>query len=169
MPNTAPPPTLPAPGLPGPPSRGAAVLRGLGAWLLASAWGSVVQTQFNLQALAELPVAGAGLTPGLRLATTLQDLLHFGPLFGGLVLAGGLPALALAAWLAPRLRAVGAARTGLFALAALLGVIAAVRCVDAVAPMPVFIDATRSSLGLLLVCAGAALGGAWLGRPRARS
>jgi len=39
--------------------------------------------------------------------------------------------------------------------------VAAVRAVDALAPMPVFIDATRGWAGLLGMAAGAALGG-WL-------
>jgi hypothetical protein len=124
-------------------------------WLLAAAWGSVVQTQFNLQALVAL---GVPVPPGLRALTTLQDLAGFAPVYAGILAAGWLPALGLAAWLAQRWPA---ARTALFTTAAGLGMVVAVRAVDALAPMPVFIDATRGWLGLLIMAAGAALGG-WL-------
>ena len=123
------------------------------AWLLAAAWGSVVQTQFNLQALVAL---GVDVPPGLRALTTLQDLAGFAPVYAGILAAGWLPALGLAAWLARRQPAW---RTALLTSAAGLGMMAAVRAVDAVAPMPVFIDATRGWPGLLTMAAGAALGG----------
>ncbi len=42
-----------------------------------------------------------------------------------------------------------------------MGMVVAVRAADALAPMPVFIDATRGRLGLLSMAAGAALAG-WL-------
>lgn len=132
------------------------VLAAVGAgWLLAAAWGSVVQTQFNLQALVAL---GVPVPPGVRALTTLQDLAGFGPVYAGILAAGWLPALSLAAWLARRWPA---ARTALFTAAAGVGMVAAVRAVDALAPMPVFIDATRGWAGLLSMAAGAALGG-WL-------
>lgn len=124
-------------------------------WLLAAAWGSVVQTQFNLQALATL---GVPVPPGVRALTTLQDLAGFAPVYAGILAAGWLPALGLAAWLARRWPA---ARTALFTAAAGAGMVAAVRAVDAVAPMPVFIDATRGWPGLLGMAAGGAVGG-WL-------
>ncbi|MBC7939646.1 MAG: hypothetical protein H7Z19_07760, partial [Chitinophagaceae bacterium] len=68
-------------------------------WLLAAAWGSVVQTQFNLQALVAL---GVPVPPGLRALTTLQDLAGFAPVYAGILAAGWLPALGLAAGLARR-------------------------------------------------------------------
>jgi hypothetical protein len=138
------------------PRRWPRVLQALAAgWLLASAWGSVVQTQFNLQALVAL---GVPVPPGLRALTTLQDLAGFAPVYAGILAAGWLPALGLAAWLARRWPA---ARTALFTAAAGAGMVVAVRAVDALAPMPVFIDATRGWPGLLSMAAGATLGG-WL-------
>ncbi|MBX9716494.1 MAG: hypothetical protein K2X42_07870 [Burkholderiaceae bacterium] len=124
-------------------------------WLLAAAWGSVVQTQFNLQALMPL---GVPVPLSLRALTTLQDLAGFAPVYAGVLAAGWLPALSLATGLA---RPWPAARTALFTAAAGLGMVAAVRAVDALAPMPVFIDATRGWPGLLSMAVGAALGG-WL-------
>ncbi len=128
------------------------------AWLLAAAWGSVVQTQFNLQALTDLGVA---VPAGLRIRTTLQDLAAFAPVYGGILAAGWLPAFAIAAWLARRLPAW---RGPLMALAAGAGMVAAVRAVDAVAPMPVFIDATRGLAGLSSMATGCLLGGALYAR-----
>lgn len=127
----------------------------LAGWLGAAAWGSVVQTQFNLQALVAL---GMPLPLDLRALTTLQDLAGFAPVYAGILAAGWLPALGLAAWLARRWPT---ARTALFSAAAGIGMVAAVRAVDALAPMPVFIDATRTGFGLLSMAAGAAAGG-WL-------
>lgn len=123
--------------------------------LLAAAWGSVVQTQFNLQALVAL---GIDVPAGVRAVTTWQDLIGFGPVYAGILAAGWLPALALAAFIARR---YPAQRTALLAAAAGLGLAAAVRAVDAAAPMPVFIDATRGVSGLLAMAAGAVLAG-WL-------
>ena len=125
------------------------------AWLLATAWGTVVQTQFNLHALTTL---GVDVPISLRAQTLVQDLLGFGPVYGSLVAAGWLPALAAATWLARRWPNW---RSTLLAAGAGLGLIAAVKAVDAVAPMPAFIDATRGLPGLLLMAAGAVLAG-WL-------
>ena len=124
-------------------------------WLLAAALGSVVQTQFNLQALVEL---GVLMPLDLRALTTLQDLVGFAPVYAGILAAGWLPALGLAARLTQRWPA---ARSTLFPAAAGTGMVAAVRAVDALAPMPVFIDATRGWPGLLSMAAAAALGG-WI-------
>lgn len=128
------------------------------AWLLAVAWGSVVQTQWNLQALAAL---GVDMPWAVRARTTWQDLLAFAPVYGGIVAAGWLPALVLAALIARRWPA---GRGALLAAAAGAGMVAAVRAVDAVAPMPAFIDATRHMPGLLSMAAGAVLAGALYAR-----
>lgn len=125
------------------------------AWLTASAWGSVVQTQFNLNALtaADLPLP-APITLGLRLQTTAQDLLGFGPAYAALVLLAWLPALGLAALLG---RHWPARRSTLYTAAGGLGLVVAISAVNAVAPMPALIDATRSPLGLGLMALGCAL------------
>ncbi|MDP1780406.1 MAG: hypothetical protein U1C47_15170 [Hydrogenophaga sp.] len=123
------------------------------AWLLATAWGSVVQTQWNLQALLDLGVA---IPMAERARATLQDLVGFAPVYAGILVAGWLPALAVAALVARRWPN---GRSPLLAVAAGAGMVAAVRAVDAVAPMPVFIDATRHLPGLLVMAAGAVLAG----------
>ena len=113
------------------------------AWALAAAWGSVVQTQWNLQALVDV---GVSVPVSDWVRVTGQDLIGFAPVYGGILAVG---------WLLP------AGRSALLAAAAGVGMVAAVRTVDAVAPMPVFIDATRHLPGLLAMAAGAVLAG-WL-------
>lgn len=123
------------------------------AWLLAAAWGSVVQTQWNLQALVDL---GLDIPGTERASATWQDLIGFAPVYAGILAAGWLVALPVAAFLARRWSAW---RSPLLATAAGAGMVASVRAVDAVAPMPVFIDATRHLPGLLAMAAGAVIAG----------
>jgi hypothetical protein len=153
--------TLAAPGLQGQRFRQRSWPRRLAllavAWLAAAAWGSVVQTQFNLQALTGL---GVELPAAVRLQTTLQDLAGFGPMYAGLLAVAWLVALPAAALLARR---ASRWRALLFGAAAGVGLVAAVQAVNAVAPMPHLIDATRSAAGLLTMAAGCAAAGAWYG------
>ncbi len=123
------------------------------AWVLAAAWGSVVQTQWNLRALVDV---GVEIPAGDWLRVTAQDLVGFAPVYGFILAVGWLFALPVASGLA---RWWPAGRTVLLAAAAGVGMVAAVRTVDAVAPMPVFIDATRHLPGLLGMAAGAVLAG----------
>lgn len=132
------------------------------AWVLAAAWGSVVQTQWNLQALVGL---GIDVASAERARATWQDLIGFAPVYGGILAVGWLIALPVASWLARRWPAW---RSALLAVAAGVGMVAAVRAVDAVAPMPVFIDATRGLPGLLAMASGAALAGLLYARFTAR-
>ena len=133
------------------------------AWLLAAVWGSVVQTHWNLQALVDL---GVNIPAYERARTTWQDLIGFAPVYAGILAAGCLPALAVAAFMARRWPA---GRSPLLAAAAGAGMVAAVRCVDLVAPMPVFIDATRHLPGLLAMAAGAVIAGLLYARLTMRS
>lgn len=123
------------------------------AWLLAAAWGSVVQTQWNLQALVNL---GVDIPATERASATWQDLISFAPVYAGILAAGWLLALPVAVLLARRWPVW---RSPLLAAAAGVGMVAAVRTVDAVAPMPVFIDATRHLPGLLAMATGAVIAG----------
>lgn len=125
----------------------------LGAALVAAVWGSMAQTQITMNALVALDVA---MPWGLRLTTTLQDLVGFGPVYLGMVLVAWLPAFAVAGWLARR---APHWRWALFPLAAGVALAAAFAFADAVAPMPVFIDATRGATGTLAMVLGGVLGG----------
>ena len=60
------------------------------AWLLAAAWGSVVQTQWDLQVLVDL---GVDIPATERASATWQDLISFAPVYGGILAAGWLLAL----------------------------------------------------------------------------
>lgn len=132
------------------------------ACLLAAAWGSVVQTQWNLQALVGV---GVDIPASERARATWQDLIGFAPVYAGILATGWLPALPVAAFLARRWPAW---RSPLLAAAAGVGMVAAVRAIDALAPMPVFIDATRHLSGLLAMAAGAVVGGFVYARLTAR-
>lgn len=123
------------------------------ALLLAAVWGSVVQTQWNLQALVKL---GVDIPASTHASVILQDLISFAPVYVGILACGWLPALPAALFLARR-RPVW--RSPLLAAAAGVGMVAAVRTIDAVAPMPVFIDATRHLTGLLAMAIGAVIAG----------
>lgn len=125
------------------------------AWVLAAVWGSVVQTRWNLSALVDV---GVSIPASEWVRVMAQDLVGFAPVYGGILAAGWLIALPVASGLA---RWWPAGRSALLALAAGAGMVAAVRAVDAAAPMPVFIDATRTWPGLLAMAAGAVLAG-WL-------
>ena len=125
------------------------------AWALAAAWGSVVQTQWNLRALVDV---GVSIPVSDWQRVTAQDLIGFAPVYGGILAVGWLFALPVASGLA---RWWPEGRSALLAAAAGVGMVAAVRTVDAVAPMPVFIDATRHLPALLAMAAGAVLAG-WL-------
>ncbi|MDQ2075847.1 PQQ-dependent sugar dehydrogenase [Marinimicrobium sp. ABcell2] len=120
--------------------------------------GSLIQTQFNLAALQSL---GVGISAEVRLRTSLQDLVNFGPTYAlilGASFVVSLPAaLFLGQW-AGRFW-----RTPLCALAAAFGLWAAIRGLDAVAPMPTLIAATRGTTGTLTLLASAALAGALFG------
>ncbi|MCA1798976.1 MAG: hypothetical protein LC632_05815 [Xanthomonadaceae bacterium] len=115
----------------------------VGAVLVATALGSIVQTQFNLAAISGL---GVDISLGTRLATTLHDLGMFTPVFGTIVFATLLVALPLAALLARLMPAL----TGiLFFAAGAVGIWVSFQLIDALLPMPTFIGATRSTVGTL--------------------
>ncbi|PAU75081.1 hypothetical protein [Halomonas salipaludis] len=123
------------------------------ALLVTTLSGSLIQTQFNLAAIAAL---GAEISLTTRLTTSVHDLLGFAPLYAGLVAAVLAAALPLAA-LVRRWLALPAGL--LYPLAAALGLWLALLVVDALAPMPTLIAATRSLSGTLAMLGGAALGG----------
>lgn len=132
--------------------------------------GSVMQTQINLLALRGL---GTDIGAGVWLGTTMEDLLKFGPvylvMFGCGFLVSQLVALGATRYVLP------AWRRPVCALAAAAGLWATFRLVDALAPPPTLIAATRDPGGTLAMLATAAVAG-WLfasmatGRPpRSRS
>jgi hypothetical protein len=130
--------------------------RVLVAWLAATAVtalvGSIIQTQFNLAAIAQL---GASAPPGVRLQTTLQDITGFAPRFAAIVAAGFGIAFPVAALLR---RLWPGGRTLLCMLAGVAAIAASILLMNAVVPITP-IGATRSAAGLMAVSLAGAPGG----------
>ncbi len=134
------------------------ILRFTQAVLIAAVTGCIAQTQINLAALINL---GAEIPPALRLDVTIQDLLGFGPVYFAMVFTAFIPALLFAHFLArhwPRLRNL------IFISAGALSLLITFKLVDAFAPMPTLIAATRGIVGTLLMMSGGALGGWFFAR-----
>jgi hypothetical protein len=128
------------------------VLAWLAATMVTAATGSVIQTQFNLAAIAAV---GADVPFGVRLQTTLHDLAGFAPMFAGITAAGFLVAFVAAGLLARRWPA---RRTLLYASAGAAAIAAAILLINAQLPMTP-IGATRQLAGLLALAAAGGLGG----------
>ncbi|MFC0446253.1 hypothetical protein ACFOD1_12585 [Pseudidiomarina halophila] len=113
------------------------------AMVAAAIVGSIIQTQFNLAALAELSVP---ISFDTRISTIIHDLLHFSPMFAVIVAAVMMIALpvayALARWQQHRER-------WWFTLAGFIGLLVGFWVVNNLAPMPTLIAATRTWTGLL--------------------
>lgn len=121
--------------------------------VVAVVWGSLVQTQFNIAALNSL---GAGIGGALRLQMSATDLLGFTPIYTVIAGCGLIIALPVASSLQ--------LRTFLpfgiwFVLAGFIGVLLAIQLVNALAPPPTLIAATRTLPGLVDMALGGALAG----------
>lgn len=133
-------------------------LKVLFAWLAATvataAAGSIVQTQYNLAAIAAL---GAPVPLGIRLQTTWQDLGGFAPMYAAITAGAFLVAFLVAALLArfwPRRRTI------LYTLAGAAAIGTAIVTMNALLPVT-GIGATRWTSGILALSLAGALGG-WL-------
>ncbi|MCR8915430.1 PQQ-dependent sugar dehydrogenase [Marinobacter panjinensis] len=126
------------------------------ALVVGAVLGSLVQTHFNLQALEAL---GVEIPPGTRLETSAQDLVNFAPLYAVLFGFSFLCSQGVAA-LVIRLSS-NLSRLWLYPLAAAVGLWVTLKIVDALAPMPTLIAATRGTGGLLAMLVTAAISG-WL-------
>ncbi|PPI83118.1 glucose sorbosone dehydrogenase [Marinobacter maroccanus] len=126
--------------------------------------GTVVQTQLNLLALQAMGVA---VELDARVSATVHDLASFAPLYLILFGVSFLVSQSVAAVVS---KFVGRGlRVPLFALAGAVGLWAALMIVNALAPMPTLIAATRSAGGLLAILATAAFAGALFARLTAKS
>ena len=138
-------------------------LRGLAALAVAAAitgvLGAAIQTQFNLAELGAVShqAEGAEITLQIRLQTTWQDILGFGPLFTLLAAVSFLPAFLVAKGIAALIRL----RKLTYALAGAAGIAAALTAANWLAPMPAFIAATRTTAGLIAL-SSSGLAGGWL-------
>ncbi|WP_394003377.1 hypothetical protein ACF3M1_01840 [Luteimonas sp. WGS1318] len=107
--------------------------------VLAIVWGSIVQSQYNLAALASI---GADIG-SVRLQVTLRDIFSgFFPTYGGYVVAPAfLVAFGVVALLEPKVP--GAARIPLYALAGVVALLIAIPLVNALSPVALLVGATR--------------------------
>ena len=107
--------------------------------VIAVAWGSVVQTQYNLAALATI---GADIGP-VRMNATLRDLFSgFFPTYGGYIV---LPALLVAFGIAEFLsrRYLPGWRLALFGLVGFISIFLAIPLVNKLSPVALLVGATR--------------------------
>ncbi|WP_373185803.1 hypothetical protein [Halopseudomonas sp.] len=123
--------------------------------LLATALGSIAQTQLNLWELQQL---GVPIPWSERLDATLRDLGGFTPFFGVMVAATFVVALPVAHGLGKIFKPW---RWLLFFLAGSVGIWVAFLTANYVLPMPTFIAATRETPGLLIMMAAVGMG-SWL-------
>jgi hypothetical protein len=137
------------------------------AWIAATAvtgaTGSIIQTQYNLAAIAAI---GAPSSPAVRFQTTLHDLVGFAPAFAIIAAGGFLVAFPAAAWLG---RSRPRQRTMLYAAAGAAAIATAILSMNALLPVT-GVGATRWTSGILALSAAGALGGlvfARLARPAA--
>jgi hypothetical protein len=130
----------------------------LAAVSIATLLGTIVQTQFNIAAIAGL---GIEISWRQRIAMTFHDLGSFMPIYGAMVAVTLLFTLPVAARCA---RAWPRARPWCFLAAGAFGILVAFQITDAAMSMPTFIAATRGPGGLLTMMASAALGSAAFGR-----
>lgn len=133
-------------------------MRWIGAWftasLLTAVAASLIQTELNLRALAQL---GADVPFPVRLQASAHDLLHFAPLFAVLVGLGHLIGFATAELLARRFPSRAAL---FFPLAGLASIGTMLASMHLALPVTVIAAArTPFGIGLLLGCG--AFGG-WL-------
>lgn len=124
------------------------------ALLLAAVSGSILQSLFNLSAIAEL---SGGISFSDRLSTVLFDLRHFMPVLAVIFLPILLIGLVVSYLLRPYLPF--SALAGYFAITA-LGTYVALLIINQLAPMPTLIALNRSISGtiLLMCCTGLAAG-----------
>ncbi|MGM0569557.1 PQQ-dependent sugar dehydrogenase [Marinobacter sp.] len=126
------------------------------ALVIGALLGSVVQTQINLMALRGL---GVEIGAGAWFVTTLEDLAMFGPVYLAMFGVGFLVSQVVA--MALTRHVLESWRRLVCALAAAVGLWATFTIVDALAPPPTLIAATRASEGMLAMLVTAAIAG-WL-------
>lgn len=138
------------------------ILAFLAATIVTVAWGSVVQTQYNLAALTGI---GVNIGPSTNLRATFTDIFSgFSLMYGGYVV---LPALLVAffvAWLL--VRRIGAPFLW-FGLAGGAAILAGIPLVNWLSPLALLIGATRELSCTVLMAAGGVAGGilfAWMTR-----
>jgi hypothetical protein len=131
------------------------VMAFLASVLIATVWGAIVQTQFNLAALVGL---GVDITAGVRIETTLRDIFGgFSLTYGGyVVLPSLLVAFLVCVWL---IRYLPGPPLMWFALAGYLAIPIGNAVVNFISPLALLVGATRDIRCTLLMAIGGALAG----------
>lgn len=120
--------------------------------IAATLLGSVLQTQINLVAMQEV---APPINFSIRVENSLYDIIHFGPLFGLIVLCTFVGAIAVAELLAYVTKSY---RMLWLVAGCVIGLFVAFKVVDLIAPVPTFIAATRTLGGTLTMLLSAAAG-----------
>ena len=131
------------------------VLAFLAAVIVATVWGAIVQTQYNLAGLASI---GATISFDLRLRTTLEDVFGgFTPTYGGYVVAPSLfVAFIVAAWAA---RSGRGSRAAWFGAAGGIAILLGIPVVNYLSPVALLIGATRDVTCTVLMALGGVAAG----------
>lgn len=140
------------------------VLGFLAAVVVTVIWGSVVQTQYNLAALAGI---GVDIGPATNLRATFTDIFSgFSLTYAGYIVLPALLVAFLVAWQVVR-------RTGApvpwFGLAGGLAILAGIPLVNWLSPLALLIGANRDVSSIVVMAVGGAAGGvlfAWMTRPQ---
>lgn len=131
------------------------VLAFVAAVVVATVWGSIVQTQFNLAGLASI---GAEISAGLRLRATLSDIFSgFSPTYAAYVVIPSLLVAFAVAWLVAARRPGSAAFW--FGLAGGLALLVGIPIVNYLSPVALLIGASRDWLCTVLMALGGAVAG----------
>lgn len=122
---------------------------------IATVWGAIVQTQFNLARLARI---GIDIPIATWLGTTARDVFSgFSPTYAGYIVAPSFLVAFAAAWMISRWRP---SRTLLwFGLAGGAAILAGIPLVNELAPVALLIGATRDVLCTVLMAIGGLIAG----------
>lgn len=120
--------------------------------IVAGVLGSIFQTQVNL---ADMRDIGPPISFAMRMDNTWHDLTRFAPIYTLIVLLTFAISFLLAEWIA---RKVPGHRMVWLVLAAIVSLAVSFQVIDAFAPMPTLIAATRSISGTLAMLLAAAIG-----------
>lgn len=123
--------------------------------ILTTLWGAVVQTQFNLTALAGIDMEVDG---SLRMQTVVRDIFSgFTPTYGLYIVA---PTLLVAFLVAEAVvRLINGSRWFWYALAGLIGMLLAIPLVNYLAPVALLVGATRDPACTVIMAAGGTVAG----------
>ena len=125
--------------------------------VLATLWGAIVQTQFNLAALAGI---GAELPVGLRIRTTVADIFSgFSPTYAGYIVVPSLLVAFAVAWLVAERAPTSPALW--FVLGGALAIALGIPLVNYLSPVALLVGASRDWLCTALMALGGGVAG-WL-------